>query len=79
MNDLDESERQELLEAIHNKPNFVALRRYGNDIRRLMRRYPNGCPDHIIATGLMIDETDVQEIYDSIVAKMQVLMKVTEE
>lgn len=74
----DDAERNAALESIQNKPNYIAIRRYGNDIRRLMKRYPNGAPDHIIATALMIDETQVDSIYDTIVEKMRGLMKADE-
>jgi hypothetical protein len=71
----DSKEREEAVKSVHTDPNYIAMRRYGNDINRLMKRYPNGAPDHIIATALLLEEDEVNRVYDMIVAKMRTIMK----
>jgi hypothetical protein len=58
-------------QRVHEDPIFVYMKRFGYEIDRLMQRYPEGCPDHVIAAALMITEDDVSDIYDSIVATLQ--------
>lgn len=61
---------------LSSEPDFVNLKRFGYSLRAALRRYPDGCPDHIIAQALMIDESCVTTLYDSIVAKLRGLIGV---
>jgi hypothetical protein len=56
---------QEMLEA---NADFVAIKRYGNSLIKLEERYPDGCPDHIIAQALLITEEQVEARYQKIIA-----------
>lgn len=57
-------------------PNFVAIKRYGYSLTKMLERYPDGCPHRLIAQALLITEDDVQAMYDGIVLKLRARMKV---
>lgn len=57
-------------------PDFVYLKRFNFSLAELIKRYPEGVPDRIIAAALMITDEDVEEIYQHIVVKLRDLMKV---
>jgi hypothetical protein len=61
---------------ITEDPSFIAIKRFGYDIAKLEERYPDGCPDHVIAAALLIKEEDVQTHYDAVVEKLRGLMGV---
>lgn len=58
---------------------FVYAKRYNYDIEEMLLRYPESCPDHVIAAALMITEDDVEEVYERIVLKLRELMGVGED
>lgn len=68
----------EMLEKIHNDPRFVNARRFGNDIERLEERYrdEDGCPDHVVASALMLTEDELRQRMSGIVEKLRGLMGV---
>lgn len=70
------SYNDEVLERIAKEPDYVYLKRYGFSIAKLLLRYENGVPDHIIATGLLTTPEDVERIYNESVLKLRALMKV---
>lgn len=45
-------------------------------LEQLVKRYPNGCPDHVISKFLGITEKAVNERYEAIVACLRQQMKV---
>lgn len=45
-------------------------------VNRLVKRYPNGCPDHVIAKFLGISEKEVEAKYQSIIACLRAKMGV---
>ena len=49
-------------------PNFITINRYKNSIEVLEQRYPDGCPDHLIALALGITEEEVEIRYQEIVS-----------
>jgi len=57
-------------------PEFVYLRRYEFSVTKLLERYPDGVPDHIIAAGLLLAEDDVERIYQDAVDKLRQHMKI---
>lgn len=61
---------------MNDDPEFVRMKRYGYSIAKLEARYPDGCPDKIIASALMIKEDEVEPRYDGVVVKMRGLMGV---
>lgn len=63
-------------DMIHNDSEWINLKRFNNSVKDVLVRYPDGVPDHVIATALMIDETEVDILYAQIVAKLRGLMGV---
>lgn len=58
------------------EPDFIALKRFEYSLQKLLQRYPDGCPDRIIANALLVAEEDVEEMYSSTVMKLRKLMGV---
>lgn len=56
---------------LHEDENFVYSKRFDYSIEKLEERYPDGCPDRVIAAVLMITEDDVEEYYQRIVRSLQ--------
>jgi len=69
----------ETLKKINNDLDFIAIKRYKYSLKRLMERYPEGCPNRVIAAALMITEEDVAAQYTQVVAKLQALIGVSDE
>jgi hypothetical protein len=65
---MDEEEAKRMLES---DPEWIASKRFGHSLTKLMERYPEGCPDRIIAAALMIDESEIEERYKTIVLKLR--------
>lgn len=61
---------------VHSDPEFVFAKRYEYSISKLEERYPDGCPDNVIANALMIPEAQVEVAYEEVVVKMRKLMGV---
>jgi len=58
---------EEMQVKIQDDPDFISLRRYGYSVNKLLEKYPNGVPDHIIADGLLMTEIELEERYKAIV------------
>lgn len=58
---------EEMQQKLQEDPDFVCLRRYGYSVNKVLEKYPNGVPDHIIADGLMMTENELEERYKAIV------------
>lgn len=52
-------------------PHFVNSKRFNYDIENVLNRYPDGCPEHVIASLLQIELDDISEIYEEIVLKLR--------
>jgi hypothetical protein len=69
---------QEVLNNVYDKilhdEDYIALKRFNYSIKEIMERYPEGAPDRIIASALMVPEEDVQKIYDSAITKIRDLL-----
>jgi len=63
-------------DMIHNAPDWINLKRFNNSLTEVVVRYPDGCPDHVVAGALNIDESEVDILYTQIVLKLRGLMGV---
>lgn len=66
---------------IYSDEDFVNFKRYDNSLAKLLERYPvekypDGCPDRIVALALMIDEEDVRSAWEDVVVKLRFAMGV---
>lgn len=68
------TDEQKKMVATH--PDYIASKRFGYSLAKLQERYPDGCPDRIIALVLLMDEAEVEALYQKIVQKLQLQMKV---
>ena len=55
-------------DMLNQDPDYIALRRFGNSLTNLEKRYPDGrCPPHIAASALRMTEAEMEERYLEIV------------
>jgi len=66
---MDESKKR-----ILNEPDYINLKRFDYSLAKLMERYPDGAPDKVIASALMMTEVDVDELYEDVVQKLRALI-----
>ena len=67
---------EEARKKVQEDPGFIFSKRYEYSIDQLESRYPDGCPDNIIAHALMIGEESVEAEFNKIVIKMRTIMGV---
>jgi hypothetical protein len=67
---------EEIKKKIAEDPDFIAIKRFGNSMKQLLERYPDGCPDKVIAQALLIEETEVEDLYQKTVRALRISMKV---
>jgi hypothetical protein len=59
------------MSKIDTDPDFVFLPRFGYSLTKVLDRYPDGAPDHIIARALGIKEGEVERFYNDAVTKIK--------
>lgn len=57
---------------------FIALKRFDYSLVNLRKKYPDGCPDHVIASALQVPEDEVEALYQSAVARLRGALGVAE-
>jgi lambda repressor-like predicted transcriptional regulator len=58
-------------EKIATDPDYISIKRYNNSLAKIMDRYENGCPAHIIAKALGISETEIEQRYQNIILTLR--------
>lgn len=66
----------EVKAKLDQDPDFVYLKRFDYSLKKVMLRYPEGCPTRVIAQALLMTEEDVEIMHKNIVSKLQTLMGV---
>lgn len=66
----------EVKKMIAEDPDYVYLKRHGYSLAKVLERYPEGAPNHVIASALMLTEDDVEFHYQRIVHKLRNIMGV---
>jgi hypothetical protein len=56
---------------IEHEGDFIALKRFDFSLKKLLERYPDGAPAHVIAQALMISEEDLEVMYQNILLKLR--------
>lgn len=64
------------MDKVLNDEDYVHSKVHGYSLERMLDRYPEGCPDKVIARALMIPEDKVVELYEQIVEKLKKSMEV---
>lgn len=65
---------QEFARRVSDDEDFIALKRFGYSVASLRERYPDGCPNHIIASALLVTEEGVDQLWDSAVAHLREIL-----
>ena len=68
---------QTLANKVLNHPTFIAIKRFSYDLDTLAAKYPDGAPDHIIASALLVAEEDVEQIWQNAVTNLKRLLGVS--
>jgi hypothetical protein len=63
---------------LRTEPDFIGMKRFDYSLAKLLERYPEGCPDKIIAQALLVSEPEVEEMYQKAIARLRIIMGVTE-
>lgn len=61
---------------VANDEDFVWSKRYGFSLAEVVERYPDGCPDHVVAQVLLVTEEEVEGWYQRVVRKLRSLMRI---
>ncbi len=56
---------------IETDPDWIAIKRFDYSLKKLLERYPEGAPNRIICQALMMDETQVETLYQAILQKLK--------
>lgn len=70
---LTKVQMQQMLET---DPDFISIRRYGYSLAKLEGRYPDGVPDHVLATALLLTTEEMNSRYHQIVLTLRNLMRI---
>lgn len=54
----------------------VDVKRLNAIVERLVKRYPDGCPNHVIAQHLGVSEKEIEVKYQEIISCLQKQMRV---
>lgn len=68
---------EQVREKLKNDPDFVYLRRFDFSLANVLERYPDGCPNKLIASALMLTELDVEKYYQEAISILRNFMGVT--
>ena len=64
----------DLVRKVKEDKDFIALKRFGYSLTDLRDRYPDGCPNHIIASALLVTEDEVEQLWLTAVKHLQGLL-----
>lgn len=70
------SDKNKLKKKIENDPDFIYCPRLGNSLKIFLEKYPEGVDDSKIAKILLVEEEDVEAIFQSAIVKIRKSMGV---
>ena len=56
---------------IETDQDFIASKRFGFSLKKLLERYPEGAPDKVIAQALLLSEAELVELEKTILNKLR--------
>lgn len=71
--------KEDIKVRLHTDPDYICSKRFDCSVKALLERYPNGAPDRIISSSLMITEEDLQQKFNEIVQKLRRIMRINLE
>lgn len=63
--------KEDILNMIKNDFDFIRSTEHNNSLKELMKKYPEGVSDPVIARVLMISKDKVQEIYEASIKELK--------
>lgn len=66
---------EEMVEKLMTEPDFIFGPKYRNSVQELLRRYPEGVPDRIIAQVLGITVPEVEVAFQLVIQKIRTSLK----
>lgn len=69
---------EEARKKVQTVPDFVNSKRHDYSLKKLEERYPDGAPDNVVASALMIEEEQVEPEFEKVVVKLRETMGVEE-
>ena len=63
-------------ERIRLDPNFVVSSKHDNSLKKVLKDFPDGAPENLIAKFLDTTEEEVEEIYQTAINKLKNAMGV---
>jgi hypothetical protein len=70
------SDKNKLKKKIESDPDFIYCPRLGNSLKIFLEKYPEGVDDSKIAKILLVEEEDVETIFQSAIVKIRKSMGV---
>lgn len=61
---------------VATEPEFINIKRFEYDLRRVEEKYPDGAPSKVIAAGMCVKEEEIEDHMKRITAELQRLMGV---
>lgn len=61
----------EIKDLIESDPDFINIKRFDYSLSNLLKRYPEGVPDRIIAAALQMTEDEIQSLYTTVLDKLR--------
>jgi hypothetical protein len=63
-------------EKVKFDPDFIAIKRFDFSLIKLLERFPEGVPDHVIENALDLTTEEAEVLYEGIVVKLQKALNV---
>jgi hypothetical protein len=58
-------------ERLNKDEDWIAGKRFGHSLRKLLERYPEGAPDRVFAAALVVREEHVDSIFQRVMEKFK--------
>jgi len=68
--------KEEIQFLIENENDWIAIKRFDYSLKKLLKRYPDGAPDRVIAQALYMTEEEVVELAKEIIERLKEKMGV---
>ena len=60
---------------VEAEPDFILLKRFQYSMAALLKKYPDGCPDPIIAQALGISVEEVEVMFQAAALKIRAILQ----
>jgi hypothetical protein len=62
-------------EKINTDPDFIYSKKFNNSLAEIIKKYPNGVPDNLIAKVLKLKTSQYNNIFNKILSKLRDSLK----